>query len=145
MIKLNPTLRNARAQLVLTAIDNASTPGSVQFYAGNMPTPVGAAITNQVLIATCPLSKPCGLVSSDGSVTFNAITDDLAADQSGTIGFGRVVDGDGVFVFDADAGLAGVDANNDPLSTAFFKFASLVAIAGGTVKINSMGFGAGNN
>jgi len=137
MIKLSTSTRSAIATLIKSSIDTAITAGAVHFYTDSPPTVTGGAITTQVLIATCPLSKPCGTVTN-GLLTFDVVTDDLVADNSGTIGFGRVVDGDGVFVFDADAGLTSS-------TTAFFRFVSLAAVAGGTVKINTMTFGVGSN
>jgi hypothetical protein len=135
MIKLATSILSAMATLVKTSTDNAATAGMVHFYTGEMPATTGGAITTQVLIGTCPLSKPCGTVTG-GVLTFDTISDDLAADNTGTIGFGRVVDGDGNFIFDGDAGLTSS-------TTAFFRFVSLAAVAGGTVKINSMTFGVG--
>lgn len=128
-IKLADSLKNSRSTLIKTAIDADINAGEVRFYSETMPETTGGAITTQKLIATCVLSKPCGSVSN-GVLTFDTINDDLVADANGTIGFGRVVDGAGNFVLDGDAGLIN--------SNAFFKFASLVAVAGGTVKINSM-------
>lgn len=136
MIRLDASLLFDMATLVKTRTDIAATAGAVLFYTGEPPAIAGGAITTQVLIATCPLSKPCGTVTSN-VLNFDIITEDLAADDTGTIGFGRVLNGDGSFVFDGDAGLTSS-------TTAFFKFVLLDAVAGGTVTINSMFFGVQN-
>jgi hypothetical protein len=137
MIKLKLSLVAARLGLIKSALDTASTAGKVLCYDGTLPATVGGAITNQVLLATCPLSKPCGTVT-DNTFTFDAVTPDLAAAHSGVIGFVRLVDGDGGFVMDGDAGVSGNDVNGNPLNTAFAKFASLSVVAGGKVEINSI-------
>lgn len=128
-IKLATAIKNARLTQIKNAIDNDTNAGEVRFYTGTMPETTGGAITTQTLVATCTLSKPSGTISN-GVYSFDVINDDLAADADGTISFGRVVDGAGNFVFDGDAGLSN--------SAAYFKFASLVAVAGGTVKISAM-------
>lgn len=132
MVVVDDDVFNARLVRIKERCDAALGAGNVLFYAGSLPVTVGGAITNQVLVAVCALSRPCGIIANN-QLTFAAISDELSAKATETITFGRVVDGNGDFVADAGAGLAN--------STAFFKFDTVNAIAGGTVKVISMVIG----
>jgi hypothetical protein len=80
----NTTLKNARLQLVVTAIDAGSGAGTLEIGTAGMGT-VLAAIT---------LSDPCGSVSG-GVLTFTVPVSDNAANASGTAAEARIKDSDG--------------------------------------------------
>lgn len=134
-LKLPIPIRNDRLTVIKAAIDAGSGAGEVHFYTTPLPTTTGAAITTQTLLATCALSDPCGSVSN-AVLTFDVIADDLAADATGTVAFGRIVDSAGNFVADGDAGIAG--------SGAVFIFNTLSFIAGGAVRITGAAITEGN-
>lgn len=101
------TLRNSRVQAVLDKLDAAATAGVFKIYSAGSGRPAtGGAITDQVLLGTITLSKPCGTVSN-GVAVFAAFTEDPVADATGTIAFARGLDGNGVFVLDMGCGVTG--------------------------------------
>jgi hypothetical protein len=65
------TLRTARAAAIRAAIDAGPAAGYIEFYDGARPA-TGAAVTSQVLLATCTCSDPSGS-ESNGVLTFGAI------------------------------------------------------------------------
>jgi hypothetical protein len=134
-LKLSPTVRTARANAIKAAIDGGAGNGKVFFYEDTIPTPTGAEITTQKLLAVCDLESPCGVVS-DGVMTFSGLAVDLSAYDTGTIGFGRITDWGGAFIADGDAGLAN--------SNAMFKFNKLEVLAGGKVSLLSITIVEGN-
>jgi hypothetical protein len=142
-ISFSTALRNARAQQTLDALDAANNPGSIKYYTAPKPA-TGATITTQTLLGSTELSQPSGTVA-DGKLTFNNITDDIAADADGDIAWARGADGDGNFVLDGDCGLdltqAEIDAGDKP---AVFIFNTLVAKAGGTIRVASAVLTEGN-
>jgi len=134
-LKLPLSIRNARLADIKNPIDAGSGAGEIRFYTLPLPATTGAAITSQTLLATCALSDPCGTISN-AVLSFDVISDDLAADATGTVAFGRFVDSDGNFVADGDVGLSGSDA--------VFIFNTLSFVAGGAVQITSAAITEGN-
>jgi hypothetical protein len=104
-LKFATTLRTARAQAIITALDAGSEGGKILIYTGTQPS-AGASITTQTLLATCTLSKPSATLAN-GVLTFSPITEDSLADATGTIAWARVTDSSGTFVLDMAAGLTG--------------------------------------
>lgn len=148
MIKLSQDIRNSRITAILSAIDSQTTAGGVMFYSIPTPLTTGAAITTQILLASCALSKPSGTVSN-GELIFNVITSDLAAENTGAIAFGRIVDGAGNFILDGDVGISdghggyiinGVASSTPPA----FLFNTINVIQGGTVQITAITITDGN-
>jgi hypothetical protein len=134
-IKLATTIRSARITLVRDALDANASPGYFELYTGTQPATGGAAITTQIKLGTLTLSKPCGTISN-GVLTFDAIADDAAADDSGQIAWARFYDGGGNFVMDGDCG--------DNSSNALVKFNSLNVLQGGLIEILSGSLTEGN-
>ena len=106
-ISLNSSLRNARAQQIIDALDAGASNGEIKFYNGIRPA-TGGLIT--ALMATVTLSDPSASVSA-GTITFNPIADDVSADANGTITWARFQDSNGLFVMDAACGIAGSGAD----------------------------------
>ena len=146
--KLAATIRNARSTAILTATDAQTAAGAIHFYSLPLPATTGAAITTQTVLATCALSKPSGAVAN-AALTFNTISNDLAAAATGAIAFGRLVDGAGNFIADGDAGVSdghggyminGVASSVRPA----FLFNTVNTVAGGTVQITNIVINEGN-
>jgi hypothetical protein len=127
-VGLNELIRNARANLIKAAIDADVNPGELKIYADTRPA-TGGALTGQVLLGTCTFSQPCAPDASGGVLTFSAVTDDDAADASGTATWARIVDGAGAFVMDIDVGLTGSGAD--------FIMNTVTIVAGGPIRVAS--------
>jgi hypothetical protein len=124
------TLRSARAQAIVDAIDAGAAGGTVKFYDGTQPT-AGAAITTETLGATLTFSATCGTVTT-GVLTFAAVTADDSADASITPTWARIADSDGTFVMDVTVtGAGGGGAIEVTPST--FSVGGEVSITGGTI------------
>lgn len=134
-LNFSTALRNARATAIISALDAGVTPATIKLYSGTKPAVTGAAITTQVLIGTCTLSKPCAAVV-DGVATFQPIADDPIADNTGTISWARILNGDGAFVADLNCGAVG--------SSAIMIFNNLSVQAGGLISITSGSLTEGN-
>jgi hypothetical protein len=119
---------NGLIKAIRDALDADTDPGYIEFYTGPMPETGGSAITTQTLLGTCTLTQPSGAIDG-GTLTFDAIADDAAADASGTIAWARFKDGAGNWVMDGDCGAAG--------SGAVVEFNILNVLAGGLIKVTS--------
>ena len=124
---LDVSIRNSRAQTVVDAIDAGSAAGELKLYTGVRPA-TGAALSGNTLLGTLTFSDPCGTISA-GVLTFDPVADDISADDTGTLTWGRFQDSDGNFVMDADCGVSGSGA------TLIFNTVSI--IAGGVLRITS--------
>ena len=91
---------NALTQF-LNAIDAGSTGGTIKIYTGTIPATPETAITSQVLLGTLTFGKPCGTVTNK-TFTAGSITQDSAADASGTATWARVADSSGNAFVDID-------------------------------------------
>ena len=100
------TLKNNVLTPVQTAIDAGATGGTIKIYTGTIPTTADTAITSQVLLGTLTFSKPCGTIAT-GSLTMSAITQDSAADATGTATWARIADANGASVMDIDVSATG--------------------------------------
>lgn len=81
-------------------LDAGSGPGTAKIYSGTIPATPETAATG-TLLAELVLTKPCGVVA-DKKLTFSAITQDLAANNTGYAGYVRLSDSDGNAVIDGD-------------------------------------------
>lgn len=124
------TLRNSRLTAIVTAIDAGSGAGKVRIYNGTRPATGGAATT---LLAELALSDPCGSVAN-GVLTFSAISNDVAADATGTATWARILDSDNNIVMDMNVSTSGAELN--------FATVSFVALA--IISITSFAITEGN-
>ena len=117
--------RNASLNAMATRLNS----GRLRIYTGSQPaTPETAA--SGTLLAECTLNATSGTVTN-GVFTANAITQDSAANNSGTAGWFRVFQSDGTTVeFDGLAGAELTMANYD-------------IVAGGTVSITALTYTLG--
>ena len=125
----SPAVKNARAQVIVNALDGGTGPGQWAFYSAPQPA-AGSAITTQTLLATVLLTDPCGTVT-DGALTLTSAGDVLAV-ADGVIAWARFTDSADTFVMDADvsdlAGMGAIKIDNPRVYT------------GGTIRILSAAF-----
>lgn len=126
------TLRDAMMDAITT---QAGTSAKLRIYDGTRPA-TGAAITTQTLLAEliCNATAFAG-ASVNGVLTANSISDDTAANATGTASWFRIVQSDGTtFVMDGDVGTSGSDLNLDSVSI----------VINGTVSVTSFVITEGN-
>lgn len=97
------TLRTARASQIVAAIDAGAGAGKLRLYNGTRPATGGTVTT---LLAELTFSDPCGTVTN-GVLTFNNLTSDASADNTGTATWFRIVDSTGAFVLDGTITVTG--------------------------------------
>ncbi len=128
IIRFVTTAKNNALDTLKTAIDAGSGAGTIKVYNGTQPTSANDAITTQTLLATLTFSDPCGTTSS-GTLTMSAITQDSAADATGTATWARIADSSGSTVFDVDVSATGAGGTLQFNTTSF--------VIGGPVLISS--------
>jgi hypothetical protein len=125
-VHLSAAFRTAFFELLRDAL----AAGSIKVYAGTVPASVDTPITDQVLRATLVLTDPAGQPPAAGSWNLTPIdTVDAVGSSSAVPSFARIVDSDGVGVFDADVGLMA--------SSASLRFDTLTFAAGADVRLDS--------
>jgi hypothetical protein len=93
-MKLTTALRTAIANEILSAITSGTTSDpTIEIYTGAIPA-LGDPVSD-TLLATLTMTTTAGTVT-DGVITMDAITSDPTADATGTAGWARVLDRDGV-------------------------------------------------
>lgn len=114
----------ARRNEALNAIlDNLNT-GRLRFYSGTRPTDADTALSGNTLLAELTFGSTAFAAASGGVANANAITDDTAADATGTVSFARLVESDGTTVVcDLSVGTSGAEINLATLS--FVQFARI--------------------
>jgi len=105
LLRIAETVRNAMLEALLASIDASSAPGTLEIYSGPIPdSPDDDPASDNILLATLTLSQPAGSVAG-GALTFDAIGEDASADATETAAWGRLKDGDGDVIFDANLGV----------------------------------------
>lgn len=99
------TLRNSRMDQITAAIGAS---GLLRIYDGSRPATGGAATT---LLAELALSATSAPGAASGVLTFNAITQDASANNTGTATWFRITTSGGTAVFDGSVGTSGSDLN----------------------------------
>ncbi len=99
-------LRNTRMTDVLNAIDAGGAAGQILLYTAPRPA-TGGAVGAATLLAQNAFSFPCAAAPAGGVLTFSAITDDPAANNTGTAVWARITTSAGAFVADVSASVAG--------------------------------------
>lgn len=111
-----------------TRLNAGGGPAKVKFYTGAKPAKPDTAITTQTLLGTATCSTDAGTYAAR-RYTFNGITQDAAADATGTATWARFEDTTGVAVVDVDCSTAG--------GGAFLQMNSTSVIIGGPISISS--------
>jgi hypothetical protein len=106
----NVTLAALTANAIADAVAARCDGGTVQIRDGAQPATADTAVITQVLLATCTFANPAFSAAAAGVATAHAITQDAAADASGTAAWFRVLALGGATVFD---GTVGVGASFD--------------------------------
>jgi hypothetical protein len=94
VIKLLEADRTALAAALKGLWDDQAGPCALEFYDGSMPAGPATAVGAQVKLGTLTCSDPLGSEAA-GALTFGAITQDNAADATGTATWARLKDGAG--------------------------------------------------
>lgn len=113
-LSFTTAVRNARADAITTAV---GTSGSLRIYDGTPPASANAALSSNNLLAQLPLSSAFAAAAASGVLTANAITNDSAADATGTASFFRILKSDGTTVVaQGTVGTSGADLNMNTVS-----------------------------
>lgn len=128
IIRFVTAVKNSALDTVKAAIDAGAGAGTIKVYNGTQPTTANDAVTTQTLLATLTFSDPCGSTSA-GTLTMSAITQDAAADATGTATWARIADSNGATVFDVDVSSTGAGGTLQFNTTNF--------VIGGPVLISS--------
>ena len=106
IIRFVTAVKNSALTTIKDAIDAGAGAGTIKIYTGTQPTTAADAITTQTLLGTLTFSDPCG-TSASGTLTMSAITQDSAADATGTATWARIADSAGTTVCDVDVTATG--------------------------------------
>lgn len=132
--KFLPADRTAMLTALRTAWDNQSGPCTLEFYDGAQPAGPATAVTTQVKLGTLTFSDPLG-TETGGVFTADAITQDSAADASGTASWCRLKDGSGAARADFDVTATG--------GTGAVKLNTVTIVAGGPIQVTAFTITAG--
>lgn len=98
---------------VVDSVDAGAGPGVLRIYSGSVPALVDTALGAQVLLAQLTMSDPAFGAAFDANpsatATASAITDDTAADATGTASFFRILDSNGVVRIQGTVGTSGAE------------------------------------
>ena len=123
-LKLSNNVVNSQADALSDLADN----GYLRIYDGTQPATADTAISTQVLLAELRFNATAAPAASNGVLTFNAITQDLNANNTGTASWFRALKSDGSTVlFDGAVGTSGSDIN----------IATTAIVAGAIVGVSS--------
>lgn len=107
-LKLSNEAVNAEADALSVLLDN----GYLRIYDGTQPANADTAISTQTLLAELRFNADAAPSAVAGVLTFNAITQDSNANNSGTASWFRALKSDGSTVmFDGTVGTSGSDIN----------------------------------
>ena len=107
-LKLSNNVVNPQADALSDLADN----GYIRIYDGTQPATADTAISSQVLLAELRFNADAAPSAVDGVLTFNAITQDSNANNTGTASWFRALKSDGSTVlFDGTVGVSGSDLN----------------------------------
>lgn len=112
-LKLQTTRRNA---IVDGIASDVGASGLLRIYSGTQPTNIATALGAQVLLAELALSATFAPAAAGGVLTANAITQDSAANATGTAAWYSLTTSAGVRVLEGEVGVSGADCNLNTLS-----------------------------
>jgi hypothetical protein len=126
-LKLSNNVVNPQADALSDLADN----GYLRIYDGTQPATADTAISTQVLLAELRFNATAAPAASNGVLTFNAITQDSSANNTGTASWFRALKSDGsTALFDGAVGTSGSDIN----------IATTAIVAGAIVGVSSFGY-----
>lgn len=103
-IKLSTSCRSACVNAIKTTVGSS---GKLRIYSGTQPAGPDTAISTQTLLAELTLNSTFAPDSTTGVLTLNAITDDSAADATGTAAFFRMTTSGGTAHMDGSVTATG--------------------------------------
>lgn len=106
-IHMSATLRNALLDAINAIIGSG---GKLKIYTGTQPATTAASEAG-TLLATLTLSSTALAAASGGSASFNAITGDTSADNTGTATHFSITKSDDTRVIEGSVGTSGCDLN----------------------------------
>jgi len=107
-LKLSNEAVNAEADALSVLLDN----GYLRIYDGTQPANADTAISTQTLLAELRFNTDAAPSAVAGVLTFNAITQDSSANNTGTASWFRALKSDGsTALFDGSVGTSGSDIN----------------------------------
>ena len=112
-IRFRDVTKTAALTAILNELDSGTSPVNIQIYTGSIPASPEPAIGAQVLLAELVCSDPVGTITGTGAtlkLAFGTITQDTAANATGTAGFARVCAMSGASatpIFDCDVTATG--------------------------------------
>jgi hypothetical protein len=103
---------NAHRSVAADALGPEYNSGKLRIYSGTRPTDANTAIGSQTLLAELTMNSTAFGAASNGVITANAITQDSAADATGTASFYRIFKSNGTTVLhDGEVGTSGANLN----------------------------------
>jgi len=131
-LSFTTAVRNARQDAITTAAGNAAL---LRIYDGTPPASANAALSGNTKLAELVCGSPLAGAAASAALTANAISNDAAADATGTASFFRLYKSDGTTVIaQGTCGTSGADLNLNTLSL----------VAGGPVAVSSLVWTDGN-
>ena len=126
--RIADTTTHSMLDAIRDKLDAGAAGATIKIYSGTQPTNADTALGGgNTLLATLTASTTSAANSSSRTLTFSTITEDSAADATGTATFARVADSDANTIFDCDVGTSGATINLNTVSI----------VAGGPVRITS--------
>lgn len=108
-IRLSTNIRNGALQLVNEAVNGGSAAGQARLYTGSQPASPDSAASG-TLLASFVLEDPAFALPTAGTMVLDADPDiNATAVASGTAGYMRFVDSNGVAIMDGSVGTSGTD------------------------------------
>lgn len=99
---------NAEADALSALLNN----GFLRIYDGTKPADASVAVSSQVLLAELRFAATAAPAAAAGVITFNGLTADSDADNTGTASWFRALKSDGTsVVMDGTVGAAGANLN----------------------------------
>lgn len=132
-IAYTTSLIHTRLDAITALVDAGAGAGLLEIYDGAQPSK-GGTVTN--LLAQLVFSTTSFPAASTETLTANAITDDSAANATGTATWFRVTDSTGAFVMDGTVGLTGSGADLELSNTS--------VVLGVPVSVSSFVISGGN-
>lgn len=110
---LDPKITNAAASAAADAVvdlcDAGAGAATLRIYDGAVPATADTALSGNTLLAQLTMSDPAFGAASNGVATAAAITQDSAADATGTASFFRILDSNGTVIIQGTVGTATSD------------------------------------
>lgn len=108
-IRIPVAARNAMLDTLVDRADAGAGPATLKVYSGGQPATADTAATGTLLV-TFTLADPAFEAAASNAVAIDADPDiNATAVATGTAGWARLADSDGVTVFDGTVGTSGTD------------------------------------